>query len=42
MITGSAGKPLQAGCKGPLNAETAIHVIQQKPRRYGGGFGREI
>jgi len=28
-VTGFAGKPLQAGCKGPLNAETAIHVIPE-------------
>jgi len=27
-VTGSAGTPLQAGYKGPLNTATAIHVIQ--------------
>jgi len=29
-VSGFASKPLNAEFKGPLNAETAIHVIQQK------------
>jgi len=29
-VSGFASKPLNAKFKGPLNAETAIHVIQQK------------
>jgi hypothetical protein len=29
-VSGFAAKPLNAEFKGPLNAETTIHVIQQK------------